>query len=80
MSSLDRIKARIERLYATHPDIHMSIRTSHPKLDVKEAPAVITGVYPNLFRVVENDSGQARSHIVRYAEVLTGQVEISELA
>lgn len=79
MSNIEYIKARIKHLYETNPKVHISVHTTRPKLTVENTSAVIVGVYPNIFRVAESDSGVARIHSVQYVSVLTGEVRIFEL-
>lgn len=79
MSTVDYIKSEINRLYKTNPNIHININMSRPKLTVAATPAVIKGVYPNIFRIEENVSGHPRCHSIQYTEVLIGQVGIPEL-
>lgn len=79
MSTIDSIKNEIKKLYNTNPSIHVNVKMSHPKRTIDTTPAVIKSVYPNFFCIEENSSGYRRCHSVQYAEVLTGQVNISEL-
>lgn len=79
MDTLDYIKEQIKHIYNTDPRIHLSVHTTRPKLVVENTPAVIRGVYPNIFRVEENDSGIPRCHSVQYISVLIGEVKIAEL-
>lgn len=76
---MDRIRSQIRRLYETDPNIHLNVTISHPKTAVRNAPAVIKGVYRNLFLIQESDFGYPRYHSIQYAEVMIGQVEIPEL-
>lgn len=80
MSSIVSIKNEVKRLFETNPNIHISVKMSRPKLNVSCRPAVIKGVYPNIFRVEENSDGHLKCHSLQYSEILTGQIEISELA
>ncbi|MBR3894547.1 MAG: hypothetical protein IKJ35_05305 [Clostridia bacterium] len=79
MKTIESIKSQIQRLYETNPNVHVNIKMTHPRISVKDTAAVITGVYRNLFRIVEHDCGYARTHSIQYAEVLIGQVVIAEL-
>jgi len=79
MKSIESIKSQIQRLYETNPNVHVNIKLKHPRITVNGTAAVITGVYRNLFRIVEHDCGYARTHSIQYAEVLIGQVVIAEL-
>ena len=79
MNALERIKLRIKHLYETNPQIHVNISRTHPKLDLKNDPAVITGVYPHVFRIEEYSTGEAQSHTLQYTEIFTKQLEIVEI-
>ena len=52
---------------------------THPKVIVEGTPAVIKGVYRNIFQIEENDSGHPNRHTFQYGDVLTGQIVIEEL-
>lgn len=79
MVNIDYIKRKIKQLYETNPNVHINVKITHPKLTVNTSPAIIKGVYPNIFRIEESISGYPRCHTVQYAEVLSGQVNIAEL-
>lgn len=79
MGTLDSIKKRIKHLYETNPHIHVNISRSHPKLELQNDPAVITGVYPHVFRIEEYSTGEAQSHTLQYTDIFTKQLEIVEI-
>lgn len=79
MSTVNEIRRKIKKLYETNPNIHVNVTISHPKLMIRNAPAVIVGVYSNIFRIVETNSGYPRCHSPQYADVLVRQIEIVEL-
>lgn len=79
MKTVEEVKERIEALFREEREIHIDITMSRPRLIVRGTPARIKAVYPNLFRVEENDIGAPRCHLVRYSDVLIGQVKIAEL-
>lgn len=79
MADIEMIKKHIKRLYEKDPNIHIDVSLSHPKLYLENAPAVIKGVYSNLFRIEEERSGYAQSHSLQYADVLIGRIRIREL-
>ena len=79
MSTVDYIKNEIKRLYETHPNIHINVKMTHPKVIVEGTPAKIIGVYKNIFQIEENNSGHPNRHTVQYGDVLMGQVVIKEL-
>lgn len=79
MDYIEQIKNGIERLYKTHPNIHISVSRTHPKIIVEKSPAKIVGVYKNIFQIEENNSGSPSRHTFQYGDVLIGQVVIDEL-
>ena len=79
MTTLDFIKREIRTLYETNPKIHVNICISHPKIDLKNDPAKITGVYSNLFRIEEYSNGTPTTHTLKYTDILTKQIEIEEI-
>ena len=79
MNSIDKIKRKIKEIYESDPNVHINVSFSHPKLCIKNAPAVIKDIYPNIFRIEEYSGGYAKYHIIRYADLMTNQIEIIEL-
>ena len=77
--TIETIKSDIYRLFKTNPHIHVNVIMRHPKVSVQNEPAVIKGVYPNIFQIEEMENGYARCHSVQYNDVLIGRVEILEL-
>lgn len=80
METVEKIKQKVEALFREDREIHIDITMSRPRLVVRGTPARIKAVYPNLFRVEEKDIGMARCHLIRYSDVLIGQVKIAELS
>ena len=78
MDKLEYIKSGIEKLYKTNKNIHISVKLIHPRVIIERAPAVITGVYRNIFQIEENDGGHPALHTFRYSDVLIGHVLIAE--
>ncbi len=79
MNSTDEIKKNIERLFRKNPNIHINIRMTKPKIELKNDPAKIKGVYPNFFVIEESSSGYKRIHSIRYIDIVPGYIEIVEL-
>ncbi len=77
MTALDAIKEKVKKRYEADPRVHISIAISHPRVHLKDDPAVIKAVYPHVFRVEELGSGAC--HTIQYADLLTGQIRIREL-
>lgn len=76
---LEMIRRDIARLYKTHPQVHVNVKTTSPRIQLENAPAVIRGVYRNLFTISETAAGQEKTHTLSYTDILTGEVEILEL-
>lgn len=79
MSALDKVRLKIRELYENDPNIHISITLGRPKLCLKSDPAVIIGIYPNIFRIEEYSDGEPKCHTLQYTDILTGQIAIDEL-
>lgn len=79
MTSLDMIKSKIQKLYKTNPNIHINVTIAKPKINLKNEPVIIKGVYPHIFRIEERSSGSPECHTLQYTEVLLHHVEILEL-
>ncbi len=78
--TVETIRNDIKNRFETDPVIHMNVTMRHPKIAVTNGPAVIKGVYPNIFQVEEYSQGYTRRHSIQYNDVLMGRVEILELA
>ena len=79
MNTLNAIKARVQTLYRTNPNIHMNVTIPDGKIHLKKHPVTITSVYPNIFSVEDRTTDPASTHIVQYVELTMGYVEILEL-
>lgn len=80
MTTLDIIKNKIRYLYENNPNIHMNVTINHPKIELKNDPAVIKGVYSHIFRIEEYSKGVPQSHTIQYTDIMTKRIEIVELA
>lgn len=79
MDSLEYIKNKIEHIYKTNPNIHVSMKLTHSRIIEEETPGVITGVYRKLFQVESICNGYITSRTYQYSDVLIGRVVIKEL-
>ena len=79
MDKIDYIRDELKKLYASNPNVHVSIKMTNPKANIKSAPAVIQGVYKCIFQMKENHAGPGRVHTFQYGDVLVGQIVIDEL-
>lgn len=53
MNALDIIRAEIQKLYKTNPNIHINVEITSPKINLKNKPVIIKSVYPHIFQVEE---------------------------
>ena len=79
MNSFDLIKKGILTLYKTNPNIHVNVTISNPKVNLKNRPVVIKGVYPHVFQIEDRSGSPNACHTISYIDILTGNVEILEL-
>ncbi len=79
MTETERIREKIKKLYQMNPEVHLNVNLKSPKLSLENSYAVITGVYKNIFQIEEYTSGQAKRHILQYADVLIKNIVILEL-
>ena len=79
MNSLDIIRGKIKRLYDTHPDIHIDVLMTHPKVNLKNEPVTIKEIYPHIFQIEERSTGVPKRYTLQYTDVLTKQITILEL-
>ena len=79
MAALDVIKSKIQNLYQTNPNIHINVAVTHPKVNRKNEPVVIRGVYPHIFQIEERSSGSPKLRTIPYTEVLLHYADILEL-
>lgn len=80
MASVDTIKRDIEQLYRTNPHIHINVSMKNPRVFLLDEPVTIIGVYAHIFLIEERTMGTPKTHTLQYADILTHQVEILELA
>ncbi len=79
MTDIELIKRGIKKLYETDPQVHLDVSLTHPKLVLINDPAVIKGVYSNLFRIEEYSTGRPQCHSLQYGDILTGRIRVHEL-
>ena len=80
MYNIDRIKNEIRQLCENGQVVHVSVRQTHPRVVVEDAPARIAGVYKNIFQVEDcTEKGRPKLYSFQYGEVLIGHVVIKEL-
>ncbi len=79
MTAIEKVRADIARLGKRSPNVHLDVSISNPKLSLQNTKAKIVGVYPHVFRIEENVTGEAKCHTLQYTDVLTGNIRILEL-
>lgn len=78
MNEVRQIRRKIAERYRANPKIRVNVNLTHPKLQLRGAEAVITGVYSHLFQVEEVGEEQKR-HTLQYTDVLLHNVEIIDI-
>ena len=79
MRNISIIQSQIKKLYDNETEIHISVHSTRPKINVVNAPAKITGVYKNLFTVSVVENGLKKLYSVQYTDLFIGKVIIYEL-
>ena len=79
MNSVDVIRSELMKLYRKNPRVHINISTAHPKVNLKNEPFIITGVYPHIFQLEEQNSIAPKRYTFQYTDVMLHYVEIVEL-
>lgn len=79
MTSLDAVRYKLNELYHTHPQIHVNVSLSNPKVSVRNEAVIIKDVYPHIFRIEEYSSGSPKCYTWKYVDVLTKDIQIVEL-
>ncbi len=80
MYPLEAIRAKVAALHEHDPNVHVNVSISRPKIKIDNDPAQIIGIYPHVFMLREFHDGVEKTHTVKYSDLLTGQIEIVELA
>ena len=65
-------------MYKSNPNIHINLKLNRPKVIVEDMPAVITGVFNNIFEIKVNENGTNTSYTHQYGDVLVGRIHIQE--
>ena len=76
---LEQIRQRISERYQRDPGIRVNISLRRPRLQLRDVPVKITGVYRHIFQVEEALHGQPRRYALQYADVLTHDIELLDL-
>ena len=79
MNSIIEIQSKIQQLFNTNPNIHVSKFLSNPKIAIVNKPARIIGVYSHIFQIEYEERDLIRTLTIQYPEILTKQTEIAEL-
>ncbi len=79
METTETLRNKIRFLYEKQITLHIDVRLSHPKIDIRGAAVVIKDVYPFLFRVETPDEKTKQCYTLGYQDVMTGNIRIAEL-
>lgn len=77
-ADLQQVKNRMERLRKEGTPVRVSVMGLRCKPEIKEEPAVVTGLFPRVFTVEMAGDFLPKTHSLQYIDVLTGQVVIEE--
>jgi len=73
------IKERMTSLFEQDADIHVTVHSKRPKINITESQARIVGVYKNLFTIEAVENGLKKTFTVPYTDIFIGKVSIKEL-
>lgn len=73
------IKEKMTALFERGADIHVTVHSKKPRININESPARIVGVYKNLFTIETVENGLKKTFTVPYTDVFIGKVSIKEL-
>ncbi len=79
METTETLRKKITYLHEKHVTLHIDVRLSHPKIDIRGAAVAIKDVYPFLFRVETLEEKTKQCYTLGYADVMTGNIRIAEL-
>ncbi len=80
MSLNDTIYEIREKLKKLNPEIHINVNLPKPKLNLKNEPVKITGIYAHIFQIEEYSTGVPVKYTLQYSDILIKRIEIIELA
>ena len=80
MTTLSLIKSQVMYLFKTNPQVHIDISSRSDRKHITNIPAVITGVYPNIFTARLKENNTEKDYIFQYVDLLTHTMEIKELS
>lgn len=79
MTTLSHIRSHIMYLFKTNPEVHIDISNRRDRKHLTDVPAVITGVYPNIFTAKISENDVEKKYAFQYGDLLTNNMEIKEL-
>ncbi len=74
------LREKIKKLVSQNANIHINVSLSKPKLNLKNEPVKITGVYAHIFQIEEYSTGVPVRYTLQYADVIIKRIEIIELS
>ena len=73
--TLNDIRHGVQVLFRTNPEVHVSVFTNRPKINIENQKARIKATYPNVF-VIESIG---KLYTAQYVELITKDIQIPEL-
>jgi len=78
-TNITYLQAKVQELYNTNPNIHLSVVVTRPKKTYEDVPAKILDVYPNFFRVERTLENKKQIQTIPYTDLLIKNVTIKEI-
>lgn len=75
---LDLIRMQVQKLFQTHPKIHINVCLTRPKMELENVSARIIGAYPHIFQIQECAEG--KKYTLQYTDILLNHIQILELS
>ncbi len=73
------LREKIKKLSLTNPNVHINVSLLKPKLNLKNEPVKIMGVYAHIFQIEEYSTGVPVRYTLQYADIIIKRIEILEL-
>ena len=73
----EQLRQKIKELASSTPSVHLTL--NHARKKLKDQPVRIKAIHNHFFTVEHDDGGYVAKYTVRFDELLTGEIGISEL-
>ena len=73
-----KVKRVIQEFYPSNSKVHPDVAAGHPKVNLVNEEATITGVYSNIFTVEEASGGCLKCHSLQYADIIIYAIAVAE--